>query len=249
MRIKLQFSPAYKDVITLPIQYNHLVQAMIYRHLEESLAVWMHDEGFQYYKRTFKLFTFSRLVGRFELYNKNMIFKGPVHLKISSPYTKFLESLAEYLVKAKYILLNRQKCLLNAVEVEMERHFETPALIKMLSPVTVYSTLKNGEGKKKTYYYSPWEQEFSKLIIDNIRKKASAYKATKNLPEMDGAYIKPVKVDGKRNFHIVKFKDFVIHGWSGIYELNLPPIYMRLAHDAGLGAKNSQGFGMMEIIE
>ena len=65
----------------------------------------------------------------------------------------------------------------------------------------------------------------------------------------EDAYIRPIKVDTKRNFHIIIFKDFVIKAWSGIYELNMPHPLIKMAYDAGLGSKNSQGFGMWEIVE
>ncbi|MBC7262393.1 MAG: CRISPR-associated endoribonuclease Cas6, partial [Chloroflexi bacterium] len=48
---------------------------------------------------------------------------------------------------------------------------------------------------------------------------------------------------------IVLFKGTVIKGWTGLYELNLPEPYFSLAYDAGLGAKNPQGFGMVEVVK
>jgi len=248
MRIKLKFT-SNSDSLMLPVYYNYLIQSMIYRHLEQSLADWLHEEGFRYYKRKFKLFTFSRLLGKYKLSKDRIIFEGPVILKISSPYVKFLESLAEHLVKMREIQINRQKCTLESIEVEMRKQFSGPVLIKMLSPLTVYSTLRNAEGKKKTYYYTPWEDEFNKLILENIRKKTLVFYGNEDLPPLDGSYIKPIRVDSKRNFHILKFKDTVIHGWSGHYELNLPDPYLSIAYDAGLGAKNSQGMGMWDIVE
>ncbi len=47
---------------------------------------------------------------------------------------------------------------------------------------------------------------------------------------------------------ILNFKGTVIKGWTGLYEVNLPEPYFRLAYDAGFGAKNAQGFGMVEVI-
>ncbi|RLI91606.1 MAG: hypothetical protein DRO89_03615 [Candidatus Altiarchaeales archaeon] len=38
----------------------------------------------------------------------------------------------------------------------------------MLSPLTVYSTLTTGDGKKKTYYYSHYEPDFEELIDRNL---------------------------------------------------------------------------------
>jgi CRISPR-associated endoribonuclease Cas6 len=61
------------------------------------------------------------------------------------------------------------------------------------------------------------------------------------------AYIKPLRVN-KRNEVIAIFKGTVIKGWTGIYELQLPEPYFSLAYDAGLGSKNSQGFGMVEVV-
>lgn len=122
-----------------------------------------------------------------------------------------------------------------------------PIPVRALSPIAVYSTLTDAAGKKKTYYYNPWEQEFQVKILENLRHKWAALYKGKDPPSIEGAYIKPVRVS-KRNEAIVKFKGTVIKGWTGLYELNLPGPYFQLAYDAGLGAKNSQGFGMVEVV-
>jgi len=52
---------------------------------------------------------------------------------------------------------------------------------------------------------------------------------------------------GKREFRLIKFqKETVIKTWSGIYPLKGLIELIKLAFDWGLGAKNSQGFGMIE---
>ena len=48
---------------------------------------------------------------------------------------------------------------------------------------------------------------------------------------------------------IMKYGDTVIKAWSGVYELDLPEPFFLLAYDAGLGSKNSQGFGMVEVVK
>jgi len=45
----------------------------------------------------------------------------------------------------------------------------------------------------------------------------------------------------------VKYKGTVIKGWMGIYRLKGAVSLLKMALDAGLGAKNSQGFGCVEI--
>lgn len=47
----------------------------------------------------------------------------------------------------------------------------------------------------------------------------------------------------------MRYRETVIKGWTGIYELDLPEPFFYLAYDAGLGSKNSQGFGMLKVVE
>jgi len=85
-------------------------------------------------------------------------------------------------------------------------------------------------------------------VLDNLKKKVVAFYGEGKYPELDGAYIRPYRVDEK-NMAIVKYKGFVIKGWMGLFKLNLPEPYLSLAYNAGLGAKNSQGFGMWEVYK
>ncbi|MDN5332516.1 MAG: CRISPR-associated endoribonuclease Cas6 [Tepidanaerobacteraceae bacterium] len=47
----------------------------------------------------------------------------------------------------------------------------------------------------------------------------------------------------------VIYKDVIIKGWMGVYILKGDPVLLKIAYDAGLGSKNSQGFGCFEILE
>jgi len=51
----------------IPIHYNYLIQAAIYAALPEEMAARIHNEGFTAGKRSFKMFSFSRLMGWFTL--------------------------------------------------------------------------------------------------------------------------------------------------------------------------------------
>jgi len=63
MRLEIIFK---HDKLDLPIHYNEIVQGFIYNHISEDLSKWLHDEGFAYEKRSFKFFTFSRIMGQFK---------------------------------------------------------------------------------------------------------------------------------------------------------------------------------------
>ncbi len=249
MRIAISLIAKNEKSLVLPVHYNDKIQGMIYRHLSKSIADWLHASGYEREKRRFKLFTFSRLQGRYRVKNGEIAFSGPVKLWVSSPNKEILESFALHLVRQAEIRIGRNNCDLVSVEVLMIPHVTSPLRVRALSPITVYSTLLTPQKKRKTYYYSPQETEFSALIIENLRKKLEAFHGDgADIPTPEGAKIRPVHVN-TRHLAILKYKGTVIKGWRGIYELDMPESFLSMALDAGLGAKNSQGFGMVEVVK
>jgi CRISPR-associated endoribonuclease Cas6 len=106
----------------------------------------------------------------------------------------------------------------------------------------VYKTIEKEDGKKITQYFFPEDPEFKDLVKENIRKKYSVIKETDlNDFEFD---IKPLGYKKK----IIKYKNFVIKAVDGEFELKIQPKILETVYDAGIGAKNSQGFGMIKII-
>ena len=53
----------------------------------------------------------------------------------------------------------------------------------------------------------------------------------------------------KKDKYVTKYNDFYITGWQGIYELSGKREYLEFLYYVGIGERNSQGFGMFEIIE
>jgi len=243
MRVCLVFNAA--EGVTLPIHYNHLVQAMIYKNISDDLADFLHDGGFLLGKRPFKLFTFSRLNGRFiiDRVKGRITYRGDLSLQISSPIERFVADIANSMVKKGSVLLGRNK--LTVKEMAFPAGFEArdeKVTIRMLSPLTVYSTLMTLDGRKKTYYYSPYEKEFSKLVSINAKKKH--FLLTGRVLKSD-IKISPLKVREV----IVMYKGNVVKGWMGTFALKGPASLIKTAYEAGLGAKNPQGFGMFEVVE
>jgi len=232
----------------LPLAYNSLIQGVIYHNLEKTLADRIHDEGTPLGKRYFRLFTFSNLLGRYEITGTRIEFSGPVRFHIGSVHEELLQSLAEHLLKNPRIQLGHSTCKIRSIEVETLPEISGPVKIHTISPITTYSTLKTAEGKKKTYYYAPFEADWEKQLLANLRRKAQALGwGEARLVGLEEAHIRPARVD-KRNLRIMRYRDTVIKAWTGIYELDLPEPFFLLAYDAGLGSKNPQGFGMVEVI-
>jgi len=247
IRIRITLEPIRREV-SFPSHYNFTLQGFIYEHLSAKIATELHDKGYVYGKRHFKLFTFSRILGKYKIQGNNINYIGPVYIWIASPLTELLESFATNFVKKEKVKLGQQFFRPTAVEVWGLRRITGPITVKTLSPITVYSTLQTETGKKKTYYYSPFEKDFDELVKKNLIKKVSLL--NNGPPQLERAKfsIKPIKVSTK-NEHIINYKGTIIKAWSGIYEIDGSEELLQVAFDAGLGSKNSQGFGMIEKYE
>ncbi|MGH7799634.1 MAG: CRISPR-associated endoribonuclease Cas6 [Thermodesulfobacteriota bacterium] len=244
MRLLLELSSDRDFVI--PIHYNYYIQSFLYNSISPKLAQILHDHGFPIGKRKFKLFTFSRILGQYQI-RKNIeriFFASPFRIVVSSAMKEFVEELAEELIRREVVRISYQHVHLNSVEVSDTPINQDKLKIKMLSPITIYSTLSRADGKKKTYYYTPFEKEFSQLISENAKKKFRAFYGKE---PKEGIQLAPLNVN-KSNERIIFYKGTVIKGWMGIYELSGDSELMKVVYDTGLGGKNSQGFGCFEIL-
>lgn len=287
MRAYLTFTA--EKTITLPIHHNHILQAFIYNSFaDETFAKFLHEQGYKWKKRNFKLFSFSRLQGEMNMdHDKKVIsFKPPVTLVISSIKDIIIEDLITNIIKKDYLHLAHQEIFLdevriknynfnqqgrsgqdrveqnqnmkeidktdnnkadkNAVKEREENDGNNSYIIKFLSPVTAYRTeIENGS--KKTIYFQPWEKEFQSLLKTNLLKK---YEIIHNKQINKGKFtITPQFENGEKKFTIIIFKGFVIKGWTGQFVISGDSELLQIGYDSGLGAKNSMGHGLFEVVE
>lgn len=243
MKVLIEFD--FEGALVLPVQYNEIIQGFIYRNIDESLAGWLHNHGVKYEKRRFKFFTFSRLMGKYKLKKEKIEFFPPVELQIASINKDIIESLVNNLLKKETHRLSENICQVSKIEVKKPPEYSREKTVKAISPITIYSTLMTKDGRKKTYYYSPFEADWEKQIAMNLIRKAKALGINAKPSEVS---IKPIKV-GKKDLKLLIYKGTVIKAWMGVYLISLPKALFEIAFDAGIGAKNSQGFGMIEAIE
>ena len=241
MRLTLEFGS--NEQIVLPLHYNYYIQSFLYRHISPELGKFLHDHGFTLEKRRFKMFTFSRLQGKYKIMKDKIKFFPPIYLTISSPLDRFISELGNTLLKTDNLELVKNKVHVESIKVHPEPEIKDEIKIKMLSPVVVYSTLITKDGKKKTYYYSPYEDEFTELIDKNLRKKYEAlYKKKPRARKLK------IKIVSKPKEKILLYRGTVIKGWLGTFILNGNRKLLKFAYYSGLGSKNSQGFGMFEVV-
>ncbi len=244
MRIIIAFETGRP--IRLPLFYQEILQGFVYAHMNPDVADFLHNRGFVYGKRRYRMFTFSRLMGKVRRKGQEFVFTPPVRLVVSSLYEPMIESLAERLARVRTVFLGNNELEIRSIEVNMTPQFGEEVRIRMLSPIVVYSTLLTPEGKKKTYYYHPREPEFTEIVEKNIKNKFRAFYGTETSSD-SVLKIEPLSVKTKDE-KVIRYKDFVIKGWMGTYRLQGSPELIRVAYESGIGAKNAQGFGCFELL-
>jgi CRISPR-associated endoribonuclease Cas6 len=205
MRLKIELISNQK--VKLPVGYNAYIQALVYNFLDKADSKWLHDEGYKFENRQFRLFTFSSILERGDYIRDSIDVMKPVRFTNSS-------------IK-----------------------------VRAITPIEVHSTIVKPDGKKLTYYYSPFEKEFNNLINENSKKK------WKSLFRKDCEYnisIYP-HFRGSGYERIVYFgtgdNKTIIKGWKGYFEVSGKIEILQFIYDAGLGSRNSQGFGMVEVVD
>lgn len=246
MREQIYFLPEDGKTLTLPLQYNHIVQAMIYNSLDDNTAEFLHDRGFIHGKRAFKMFTFSRLMGNYNIDKRNskITFTGPISLVVTSPYNNFCNSLANGLLLKPNVRLGNNEMKVTDITLEKDIIDNEKIRIRTLSPIVVYSTLLRPDGRKYTCYFEPGENDFVEIMENNLRKKYKAFHEAN--PPTENVSILPLR---QPRLSIVNYKNTVIKGYSGIFTLSGPAPLLQIAVDSGLGSKNSQGFGCIRVIK
>lgn len=240
MRIKLKIT---FDRLVLPINYNNIIQGFIYNNIsDEKFRNFLHNKGFKYEKRSFKLFTFGRIEGNYRINKKesSISFESPVYLTISSVVDEFVNDFGNTILNEQELYLGKNRISIESMEAENKQINKNVIRVNMLSPAVTYSTV-NLHGHKRTIYHSPGDELFKKLTYENLKKKYSIVYGEEI--EDDSFNIIPKKVRSV----ITKYKGFIIKGWLGELEIQGNKKLLKLAYDVGLASKNSQGFGCFEI--
>lgn len=236
---------------SLPLNYNHAVSALIYNTLAESsedYATRLHDVGFVSDKRTFKLFTFSRLnFKRSRISRDRIILEDPqVSLHISSPVEDFIKHLVEGLFKRELFHINGAEFSLQQAETLPQPVFNETNKFRALSPITEAVREANNEVR-----FLSVEEDWSEIIKRNLTRKYQAL--TGGTPEnanlkwtWDKDYLDYMKQRGRRASALIDINNIKIRGWLAPFTIEGSRDLIELGYECGFGARNSMGFGMVE---
>ena len=64
--------------LILPVNYNHILQAVIYQGIGKAsdFGNFMHEEGYYLGQRQYKMFQFSQLSGKYSIKNNQIVFRN-----------------------------------------------------------------------------------------------------------------------------------------------------------------------------
>lgn len=246
MRIRITLS--FDGKLTVPINHQEWLHGLIYHSIrDDGYRDFLHNTGYQQGKRQFRMFTFSRLNGSYRLdKNSHTLEFTPPHVSFifSASDKKLVQELVSSLLIREDLRLGTNQVKVGSIE-QIHNSVSEKMVIRFLTPITMYSTFLL-HNKKKTYFYSPWEEEFNPLIQANALKKYEALHG-KALEGDRRLCLTPLLRDQIRP-KTTKFKSTLIKGWTGDFLLEGNLDLIQLTYDVGLGAKNSNGHGLYEIV-
>lgn len=187
------------------------------------------------------MFVFSELKGKYEVKDGGLCFKDYPSFYISSVDSSFLNQIYLYYYEQKSIVLGR--FTFDIVKIEPVENLvynnNHEYIIQTISPVCCYKT----DEKRYITYFHPKSQDFEMSIRDNLERKLK-------ILGMDTSqeFFEILEVIREKKVR-VKFKRMVIQSYNVRMKIRVSNEYLKMMMHTGMGARNSGGFGMIQIIK
>lgn len=229
------YSPRH---VTLPIAYNQLVQGMLYSCWRDSHPE-VHGTAGQ---RRVSKYTFSPLEGGVtpDPKAKTVQLHDVVSLEVRSPLEDLIDELAAELSRRGYLRIGAHEFNLMNLESRDRLIFPERTLVHMRAPVVAYRTV---DEQGHTQPYSPSDREWHELVEANTEQKL------RSLDLEATGYLQVVPVDRTLRKRVTRFKGTYVTGYLGDLILSADSQTMATLWCLGIGSKNSDGFGMFDIVE
>jgi CRISPR-associated endoribonuclease Cas6 len=242
MRLRLLLEA--RETMTIPWDYRTTLTKAIYSTLviaDPDYGHWLHGKGFQQGKRVYRLFVYSDLIPTY----KTLSWDGLADVRwmiwqIGSPDQRFIQKFVEGL-KRRGMLLELFGTIVEVVDlVQIEPPRPGGGLVfHTISPIAV--SIGNPNRSKHPVYLHPDQPEFIEVLEKNLIAKWEAFHQKSWKGEDFGVRV----WNPKRK--LVKVFDIKVLAWHLHLQMWGSDELIHFAYDAGLGIKNSQGFGMIEV--
>jgi CRISPR-associated endoribonuclease Cas6 len=238
---------------SLPITYQYLISAWIYKTLAKSngdFADWLHEQGYERNGRRYKLFCFSELrPKRYKIHGKENVFElveGPTHLELSFLMDDGLKYLVSGLFSDNLVPLKGigQNILLQVKNVDLIRapSFQESMNFSCMTPIGISVS---EEGKKHAQFIEPTDDRYADNFAYNLVHKANAYLGEEKY-HAEEVHWELISEKIKHRKWTIKGID--IKGKQYDFKLTAPSELIRIGYFAGFGIQNSAlGMGMVRI--
>ena len=240
----------------LPLSYQYELSAFIYRAIaqaDKEYSLWLHENGFQLYGRSFKLFTFSNL-----LISQYTIDKEQGRIRIESDRIEWLVSFLPETSTEKFAFglfseqvfqigdkKSRVQFSIKQIELVPDPVFNSLMMFNTLSPVCI--PFRETDSRYSTYL-SPNASEAPGIVLNNLLSKYHTFYGKPFEKESDFSFV--VASQPKPKLISIKAgtpETSNIRGFLFDFRMKAPVELMKIMYDAGLGEKNSIGFGMVGL--
>lgn len=266
MRIGITLRSLDPGPLVIPEQYNSPVAGFIYNHLPEDGAATLHNEGYTGAPEHLRGFVFSKMHGRFKRRDGTLSFAPPRGQKRGSA-TFYISSVEAAMLAELWSRLfpvadkKPEKTHLGGRVCEVAEVFEVPGPLlpdsspaggvtaRALSPVvSQVPASKRERSEGRTRYYEPGDGSYEAALLSNLEFKARVLNWCGGSygPEPEGGRRIEVTEGTARSRGVMIKGYFLVIGYTGEFQLRLPPALLELAYLTGLGARNAQGFGMVD---
>ncbi len=218
--------------------------------MPQEHASFLHDEGYVVDGHPMKLFSMSWPISvcypKFQ--NKFIEMDLPVRLVVSTPIKMTLDGIVNGVLTHDNLRIGNNDVICEKIEAKNIVITSNKITVNTLSPITCYTTMNRPDGRKYTVYFSPYEKDFTFSVNKNLVRKFQALYPDKDIPQQS---VKVVAL-GTPKEQVAKFTDsnpFPTKGWSGKFVLSGPKELLQVAIDCGLGAKNSSGWGCVDVVQ
>ncbi len=251
MRVRLQLS-IKRGGNALPINYQYPIAAWIYKTLHlanPEFSQWLHEQGYSYEKRKFKLFTFSPIKFENYLIQKDRIIAQTPNCSITLSF--LLPEAVKHFVSGCFKnqhfglgdKISQVDFEVKAIEIESPVELGTVARFRSLSPICVSEPVERN-GKLTSQYLSPDDTGYEKRLFDNLSEKYLS--ANEGAKELTGNCKLKVLSAPKSKLITIKqgtSDESKVRGYQYDFEIEAPKELIEVGYYAGFGSMNSMGMG------
>ena len=254
--MRLQITLNHRPNQVLPINYQYLISSWIYRTLgnaDSEFARQLHNQGYDFGGKHYKLFTFSSLQPQWYDIDKQaktfILTRSPTTIALSFYIEDALQHFVVGLFQDLKFTLSSGTAFqvdfeVASIEVLPKPAFQPTMRFSLQTPICIS---QDREGERYAQYLHPEDKDYATLLVQNLLRKQQALQAIPtsqaNTPLALPVTLFRLLSTPKRSPRTIK--NIKVIGYVFDFELSAPVELLELGYYGGFGEKNSSlGMGM-----